>query len=478
MGRLQVNIMGLWGKVIASYRSTDSLIDREKWTKDIIRYLMIIQIIALIIIGLSTLANLLAAFWAYSILSVFLVSLPFWWGSTKGGWAWARFYPILLIFGIGIYTATGYLSNVSGLFFALSTMIAGMIVSIRFQRVVAFCSIITFTFIVYINHSQNIQDHLDAILTTVFVFIAIALLQWYYDKNLHLVLLSQAEANETLYAEMEHSKEMDASLVEKEKQLRRLTDNTRDLIGEIDTQGTFLYTSPSYYSSLGYPVNSLIGKNAFSLIHPEDLQNTLEAVQRSITTGIGESIRLRFQQADGKYKWFESLGSPLFTSDHQVGSFVISNRDITQQMIVEELRDKSEEREKNIINSLPLGIHMYECMADGSLVFSGFNPAANRILNFDHSTIIGKTIEEAFPNLADTEIPNRYREAALNGTPWDYDPVAYHDQNVEGSFEVHAFRTSPMHMVTVFMDVHRKKSDDQGIACFRREIFESIPYIT
>jgi len=60
----------------------------------------------------------------------------------------------------------------------------------------------------------------------------------------------------------------------------------------------------------------------------------------------------------------------------------------------------------------------YSLEDDGRLVFTGFNQAASDILGVDCSQYIGKTIEEAFPPLAETEVPDRYRQACLEGIPW------------------------------------------------------------
>jgi PAS domain S-box-containing protein len=276
---------------------------------------------------------------------------------------------------------------------------------------------------------------------------------------LHNVLQNQAEAYQSLFAEMEHSKATNEILAEKEKQLRRLTENTSDLVGEINIDGTFLYTSPSYYSTLGYPPGSLVGDNAFSYIHPDDKESVFSAIQRTTFSGIGEKTRLRYRCVDDSFKWFETAGTPLFSKDKQIEGFVISSRDITQQVQAEELKEKSEEREQNIINSIPMGMHMYELQPNGSLVFSGYNPAADYILQFDHSSLIGRTIEDAFPNLVETDIPTKYREVAQFGTPYDVDPVDYKDLHVGGSYEVHAFQISPMKMVAVFIDISEKRAN-------------------
>ncbi len=94
---------------------------------------------------------------------------------------------------------------------------------------------------------------------------------------------------------------------------------------------------------------------------------------------------------------------------------VIAYSDISDRKQAELAVKESEERYRNIVVSSPLGMHMYELQAPNKLVFSGSNPAADEILGVDNSIFVGKTIEEAFPPLVNTEVPERYKIAAEKG---------------------------------------------------------------
>jgi PAS domain-containing protein len=100
---------------------------------------------------------------------------------------------------------------------------------------------------------------------------------------------------------------------------------------------------------------------------------------------------------------------------------------------------------------------MYTLEPDGQLVFRGGNPAGDRLLGIDHDQLVGRTIEEAFPALAATDIPARYRAIAAGGPPWNADQVVYQDERVAGAFEVHAFHTAPGQMTVMFMDVTERR---------------------
>jgi len=118
---------------------------------------------------------------------------------------------------------------------------------------------------------------------------------------------------------------------------------------------------------------------------------------------------------------------------------------------------------QNIINAIPIGIHMYHLENDDRLIFDGANPAANEILGVDNSIFIGKTIEEAFPALTETDIPARYREAASSGKSFRTEDVYYNEGKITGAFEVHAFQIEPGRMAAFFSDISERKRSEEEI---------------
>ncbi len=119
-------------------------------------------------------------------------------------------------------------------------------------------------------------------------------------------------------------------------------------------------------------------------------------------------------------------------------------------------------RFQRLVESSPLGMHFYRLEA-GRLVFAGANPAADRILRIRHAPLVGKTIEEAFPPLAETEIPARYRAAAESGEPYHTAQVEYRDDRIAGAFEVHAFRTAPGELAVTFLDVTERRRMEERL---------------
>ncbi len=140
----------------------------------------------------------------------------------------------------------------------------------------------------------------------------------------------------------------------------------------------------------------------------------------------------------------------LRTAADLIGSF------LGRRAAAAELR-LSEQRFKSIVESSPMGMHLYELQGETRLVLVGANPAADAILGIDHAPFLGRTIEQAFPPLTGTEIPDRYRDVARTGLPWRTTHVDYADETIRGAFDVVAFRIAPSRMVAMFLDVSERE---------------------
>lgn len=122
-----------------------------------------------------------------------------------------------------------------------------------------------------------------------------------------------------------------------------------------------------------------------------------------------------------------------------------------------------EDRLDDLVEHVPVGIHLYDLHPDGSLVFAGANPAADRILGVDNAQFIGKTIEEAFPYLGKSEVPDHYRRAAATGISWSTDQLFYTDEGTAGAFQVYAFQTGPNDMAAMFVDITAHLRAEQAL---------------
>ena len=134
--------------------------------------------------------------------------------------------------------------------------------------------------------------------------------------------------------------------------------------------------------------------------------------------------------------------------------------EVEERRAIETRLRESESRVRSIVESSPMGIHLYRLEDAGRLVLTGSNPAGDRILDTPMDPLVGRTIEEAFPGLAGTEVPDRYRRLCAEGGSWRTE-VTYSDDHSRGTYEVHAFQTAPGMMAVMFLDVTVRRQAEE-----------------
>jgi PAS domain S-box-containing protein len=146
---------------------------------------------------------------------------------------------------------------------------------------------------------------------------------------------------------------------------------------------------------------------------------------------------------------------------------------ILKRKRAEQTQRESEAKYRSLVEHVPVGMHFYELNPDGALIFTGANPGADQILGIENSRFVGKTIEEAFPGLAGTEVPSRYREAAAHGAVWQTEQVDYEGQRIRGAFSVTAFPIAEGSMVAMFTDITRRKQTERELQAAYEQISAS-----
>ncbi len=117
-----------------------------------------------------------------------------------------------------------------------------------------------------------------------------------------------------------------------ESALKELLNLSTDIITVLNEDGTIIYESPSIERILGYTGNELVGKNAFSFVHKDDIASVKAAFMDGINSP-GKAIfaPFRFRRSDGKYVYLESAGTKFSEAPGRI-NIVINSRDITKRV--------------------------------------------------------------------------------------------------------------------------------------------------
>ncbi|MGE5609970.1 MAG: EAL domain-containing protein [Bacillota bacterium] len=126
-------------------------------------------------------------------------------------------------------------------------------------------------------------------------------------------------------------------------------------------------------------------------------------------------------------------------------------------------RQQTEETFRHIVESSPTAMYFYRLEPNGRLVLTGANPAANRTVGIEHGPLLGKTIEEAFPQLAGTPVPALYRKVAAGELPPQSFELPYQDNRFSGFYTVRVFQTGPGMIAVDFMDISERKRAEEAL---------------
>ncbi len=157
-------------------------------------------------------------------------------------------------------------------------------------------------------------------------------------------------------------------------ELRFIVEASPDLICVTDLDGRFLYVNPAFTRLLGYQPRELVGRQALGLIHPDDVQNVIESVQR---TPNAAAVDFRFRHAEGHWVHTEMNRRVTYDETGAPTSAVIVSRDITDRI-------RAEERFRVTADHAPIGMYI----AQGRVI-KYVNPRFEALTGYNASALIG-----------------------------------------------------------------------------------------
>ena len=150
-----------------------------------------------------------------------------------------------------------------------------------------------------------------------------------------------------------HRRRMETELIRREKYFRALTEYSLDILTILNHEGLFLYNSPSIEGVLGYDPKELAGRNAFALVHPDDLQRSVAAFQQALDHPEERVVcEFRYRRKDGSWCYLEAVGQNR-CDDPEIAGVVLNSRDVGDRKRVEENLRRNEAQYRVIFDSNP-----------------------------------------------------------------------------------------------------------------------------
>jgi PAS domain S-box-containing protein len=191
---------------------------------------------------------------------------------------------------------------------------------------------------------------------------------------------------------------------------QRFFELAAELLAVIDFDGVLVRVNGAWERALGWPPASLVGKNFRELIHPADIDATIEAAARTRSDGVLRTFENRYRRADGSYRTLR--WTAVVDAEHNV--IYCGARDVTAELSYEAALRASEQRYRALFASLALPAIVFDLETFDML---DANEAALAFYGYSRAEILSMNIASIRADGADPGFADRVRAHGI-ATPF------------------------------------------------------------
>ncbi|HEX4006460.1 MAG TPA: EAL domain-containing protein [Acidobacteriaceae bacterium] len=172
-------------------------------------------------------------------------------------------------------------------------------------------------------------------------------------------------------------KRAEQALRESESHYRHMMQLNPHVPWVLDAQGAVIEASSRWESVTGQTMDRALGDGWVQMLHPDDVESTLEAIRHSLRTGHAIDVNYRVRTPEGQWKWMRSRGSPRFDGAGKIVSIYGVVEEVHEQrQIGNELKTCQAELEA-VLELVPMGLIVANA---AEATIHAVNPAAKRLL--------------------------------------------------------------------------------------------------
>jgi PAS domain S-box-containing protein len=269
------------------------------------------------------------------------------------------------------------------------------------------------------GHHKFEWSHLTADGSEILLEVVVTVINFRGEKTLHV---SWRDITERKAAEM--------ALMRSEERYRLLIENQTDLVVKVDTEGRFLFVSPSYCRLFGKTQAELLESNFIPLVHPDDVAATQQAMEKLYSPPYTCLLEQRALTIDG-WKWLSWSDTAILDENGKVKEIIGVGRDITDSVLARNQIIEQKTYIQTILDNLSIGVAVNE-IDSGKARY--MNRKFSQIYGWPEDKLNKRDIffNVVFPDPEfRKKILARYREDIASGDPskllWENIPITTSD---------------------------------------------------
>ena len=180
-------------------------------------------------------------------------------------------------------------------------------------------------------------------------------------------------------------KRAEEKLKENETKYRLLVENQADLVVKVDTEGNFIYVSPSYCKVFGKSEEELLGNSFLPLVHPDDIEHTENEMKKLYSPPYSCRVEQRAMTING-WRWFSWTDTAEIDENNKLVSIIGAGRDITEKKLAEEQLRESRNKINSLFAAAPVGIGLVN-----NRIILEVNDTFSAITGYSREEIINKS---------------------------------------------------------------------------------------
>ena len=193
---------------------------------------------------------------------------------------------------------------------------------------------------------------------------------------------------EAIIVDITDRRNAEKALRESEERFRRVFESGPLGMAMTDMQYRFLTANAAFCSITGYSSDELAHMNFRDIVHPDDLSQDMECLQK---LGAAEILLNRMEQRyirrGGQEIWGRTVIAPLNDADGDAMARIVMLEDVSDRIRLEDAFRESEETFRTLFETMVQGVVYQD--ADGKITLA--NLAAQRILGLSLDQMQGRT---------------------------------------------------------------------------------------